>query len=88
MTIKISASNNALLFFSDAYYPGWKAFVDGKETPLYRADYAFRAAVVPQGSHVVSFSYQPLSFKIGVWLTGVGLLIGAIVYFSLKREVS
>lgn len=66
-----------LLVLSDAFYPGWKAFVDGRETPIYRANYAMRAVVVPAGGHKISFVYQPSSFYTGAWISlgSVGLLL-------------
>lgn len=47
-----------LLFLSDAYYPGWEAFVNGKPTKIYRADYAFRAVIIPPGKSKVQFVYK------------------------------
>jgi hypothetical protein len=46
-----------LLFLSDAYYPDWQATIDGREAKILRADYAFRAVVVPAGNHEVAFDY-------------------------------
>ena len=46
-----------LLFLSDAYYPDWQATIDGREAKILRADYAFRAVVVPAGNHEVTFDY-------------------------------
>lgn len=62
--IKIEANTNvpALLFLSDNFYPGWKAFVNGKETKIYRADYAFRAVVVPSGKLIIEFTYENWNF--------------------------
>src|SRR3989338_7939101 len=37
----VIASDRRWLFFSDAYYPGWNAQIDGKRTRIHRADYAF-----------------------------------------------
>lgn len=54
-----------LLVLADTYYPGWKSFVDGKASKIYRADYALRAVFVPAGRHQVEFKYDPWSFKIG-----------------------
>jgi len=54
-----------MLFLSDNYYPGWKAYVNDKETKIYRANYTFRSVYLPKGNHVVKFIYQPLSFSIG-----------------------
>ncbi|MFH1832967.1 MAG: YfhO family protein [Candidatus Levyibacteriota bacterium] len=72
--VKTNADNDSLLFLSDSFYPGWKAFVDGKETKIYRADYAFRAVAVLKGEHLVEFIYDPFSFKIGVYSAILGLI--------------
>ena len=47
----------ALLFLSDNYYPGWKAKINGKEVKILRANYSFRAVVVPAGEANVEFTY-------------------------------
>ncbi|MEW6619070.1 MAG: YfhO family protein [bacterium] len=64
--INTSCQTNGFLFLSDTYYPGWKAYVDGQQTKIYRANFLFRAVVLPKGSHQVEFVYSPLSFKIGL----------------------
>jgi uncharacterized membrane protein YfhO len=76
-----------MLFLSDTYYPGWKAYVDGKETKIYRADYTFRAIYVLGGSHKVEFIYSPLSFKMGVigFAVGVLLALGGAFYIQKKK---
>lgn len=74
--IETDTDQPKLLFLSDNYYPGWKAKVDNVETKIYRADFTFRAVFVPAGKHLIKFSYEPLSFKIGVSITlGVLLLL-------------
>ncbi|MBI2443368.1 MAG: YfhO family protein [Candidatus Levybacteria bacterium] len=55
----VETSEKALLFLSDNYYPGWKAKVNGKEVKIFRADYTFRAVVVPKGESIVEFFYSP-----------------------------
>lgn len=69
------ADNDAFLYLSDTYYPGWRAYVDGKETKVYRANLAFRAIEVPKGRHTVVFKYVPMSFYIGLALTIVGIAL-------------
>jgi len=59
VVVKVRSSAPALLFLSDNYYPGWKAKVNGKETKIFRADYTFRAVVVPEGESAVLFSFEP-----------------------------
>ena len=46
-----------LLVLADAFYPGWQAMVDHQLTEIYRADYHFRAIMVPEGKHLVEFKY-------------------------------
>ncbi|MBU1472750.1 YfhO family protein [Patescibacteria group bacterium] len=58
VTIITNAKQEAILFLSDAYYPGWNAYVNGQRTKIYRADYAFRAVVVPEGRSTVRFVYE------------------------------
>lgn len=67
--------NKAFLYLSDTYYPGWRAYVDGKETKIYRANLAFRAIKVPGGRHTVVFKYVPMSFYIGLALTLLGIAL-------------
>ncbi len=82
VTIKAKTSARGWLFLSDTYYPGWKAFVDGKESKIYRADYTFRAVSVPAGEHSVAFVYQPDSLRWGIMITGVAFLLylGTMVF--------
>jgi len=64
--LKTTTAGNNLLFFSETYYPvGWKAYVDGKETPIYRANYLFRAVLVPGGVHTIEMKFEPKGFFLG-----------------------
>lgn len=64
--IKTQSSVDGFLFLSDAYFPGWKAYVDGQEKKIYLANYAFRAVEVSQGEHEVVFRYEPEWFWWGI----------------------
>jgi len=74
LSLETKADESCLLVLSDTYYPGWKAFVDGKESKIYRADYTFRAIPLSAGTHQVEFVYDPLSFKLGIGATLLGIL--------------
>lgn len=65
VTVAVNASAPAYLVLTDQYYPGWEAAVDGQPTPIYRANYLFRAVSVPQGMHRVVFRFVPRSFYLG-----------------------
>jgi hypothetical protein len=73
--LNCETDQDAFLYVSDTWYPGWRAYVDGKETKIYRANLAFRAVEVPKGKHTVVFKYVPMSFYIGLCLTIIGILL-------------
>lgn len=64
--IEVVASQPAIMVLTDNYYSGWRAFVDGNETEIFRANYAFRGIAVPLGKHNIVFRYDPLSIRIGL----------------------
>jgi len=84
--VLVNHDGDGLLFVSDSYYPGWKAYLDGKETKIYRANYTFRAVFVPKGKHTINFIYEPESFKIGlvISLASLALLPGIFIYGAKK----
>jgi Bacterial membrane protein YfhO len=81
---------NGLLFLSEAFFPGWKAYIDGQLTEIYRADFSFRAIVIPAGTHHISFIYDPLSFKIGKWISMSTLLFlfSFLFYVQINKKIS
>jgi hypothetical protein len=80
ITIDVKMQNPGFLVLSDTYYPGWKAFIDGSESPIYRADYIFRAIFLDRGKHTVEFRYEPLSFRVGSIITLFSLFLAAGVF--------
>ncbi|MEK7450631.1 MAG: YfhO family protein [Patescibacteria group bacterium] len=90
--IIINTKNNIpqMLFLSDNYYPGWKAYVDNKETKIYRADYTFRSIYLPKGNHKITFIYKPLSFQIGLTISSISimLLLITLVFHSIYTSSS
>ncbi len=76
----------ALLLLTDSYFPGWIATVDGIPTEILRANYTFRAVVVPPGIHRVSFRYIPNSFKIGVIISTVSLILLGAYFVTFLRK--
>lgn len=86
--LKANATGNNLLFISEVWYPeGWKAFIDGKETPIYRINYMFRGVVVPSGDHTITMKFVPKGFYIGkslsLW-TNI-LALGGIIVLGMIR---
>ncbi len=88
VTIRTTASQDSMLVLTDPYYPGWVARVDGRETPVMRADYLFRAVVVPAGTHTVTFSFEPATVALGGGVTVVGALAVLTVVAFWVRELA
>ena len=76
-TIKLSASvrNPGFLVLSEVYYPsGWKAFVNGRDSKIYKTNYILRGLFLPPGDHEIVFKFAPSSYRQGVWISTVTLL--------------
>lgn len=74
--VRIEADTGApaLLMLNDADYPGWRAWVNGTPAPILRADYLFRAVLLPAGKNTVEFEYAPRSFRLGLAISAVSLI--------------
>ncbi len=70
------------LFCGEAYYPGWKAEVDGLPVKIYRTDYYFRAIFLPPGAHKVLFYYAPMSFILGLLISSLSAIAFLILLFK------
>ena len=75
--------------FSETYYPGWHAWVDGREVPVWKANYAFRGVIVPAGRHEVRMEYHPRSFQIGLTISiatlGITIVLASWLAFRKLR---
>lgn len=89
IVIKTQSNSDKFLFLSDTYYPGWQAYVDGNEKKIYKADYAFRAVVVPEGEHEIVFVYRPKSFQTGLLISLISLILctSYIIYYSKSKKL-
>ncbi|MGC8837901.1 MAG: hypothetical protein ACP5UM_05740 [Anaerolineae bacterium] len=67
----VETQGGGWLVLADAFYPGWRAWVDGVPTPIYRADYVLRAVPLGPGAHWVEFRYEPVPFRVGCWVSGL-----------------
>ncbi|MBL7150652.1 YfhO family protein [Candidatus Microgenomates bacterium] len=56
--LQTSSPTPAILVLTDTYYPGWQAFIDQQPVEIYRANYNFRAVVIPAGDHQIEFKYH------------------------------
>lgn len=76
LVYEYSSTNDALAVFSEVWYDkGWKAFVDGKELPILRANYVLRALQLPGGNHQVEFRFEPVSYHRGELISLIASII-------------
>jgi len=84
--LKTNSTRKAILFLSEHFYPGWKAYIDGREEKIIKAFVAFKAVPVPEGSHKVNFVFKPDSFIRGRNISIATLLFTIILFvFSLTN---
>lgn len=86
--LQTSTGASGLLVLSEMYYPAWKAYVDGREVPLYSADYMLRAVPVPPGDHTVELRYESWSLNTGIVISLVfsAALVALVVAWSVRRR--
>lgn len=82
IVIQAMTAEDGMLIVSETDYPGWYAEVDGVPTDIIRVNAGMRGVALPEGTHEVMMVYQPMSFRMGLWISMaavVGLLALAIV---------
>ncbi|MBI5049229.1 MAG: YfhO family protein [Deltaproteobacteria bacterium] len=89
MKLNVNTDKPKILVISETYYPGWKAYVDGKETKILKANFVFRAVPLSAGKHTVEFIYDPWTFKIGLYITLATIILllsfGIFAFFSRSQ---
>ena len=88
VTIEARMPKPGFVLLLDTYFPGWVATVDGQTTPIYRADYAYRAVSVPAGTHTITFAYRPSSFRWGVGASFLAIGLLAVLWWRGRPRSS
>ena len=91
LTYSVNSQKGGIVVFSEIYYPGWTATVDGAATSVGRVNYILRAINVKPGKHTVVLTFKPASVKNTETAAYVAymllvLAIAAGVFFEMKRR--
>lgn len=63
VSYEADSKKGGLVVFSEIFYPGWTATIDGKEAPILRANYVLRAMEIPAGKHTIIMTFDPQTVK-------------------------
>jgi len=77
--IETKSSDCSILLLADSFVPGWKAYIDGKETEILAANINQKAIVLPKGKHQVLFEYEPAGFKKGLIITTATVFLAILL---------
>jgi hypothetical protein len=83
--LNVETDENGYLVLADSYYAGWKAFVNGQETPILHANYVLRSVIVPKGKSVVEFRFEPPLFRLGAWMS-IGACVLCVILLILQMR--
>jgi hypothetical protein len=75
LRLDVVVPSRQLLVVSERWHAGWEVRVDGRPQPVVQAYGDFLGCVVEPGQHQVEFRFRPASFRVGAWLSGLGLVL-------------
>jgi hypothetical protein len=85
--VRSEISEPSILVVSQTFYPGWKAIVDGQDTPVFDANLLLTGVALSPGAHEVRFVYDPGSVKFGALLSAVSLIIIVSLLYERRRSI-
>ncbi|MDH4135953.1 MAG: YfhO family protein, partial [Anaerolineae bacterium] len=86
IVVQANLSTPGLLVLSELWYPGWRAYDNSQPVKIHRANYLLRSVYLEAGRHTVGFVYDPLSFKVGRWISAGAVLTLAVCVVSVIRR--
>lgn len=94
-TLKLRSNfdSEKVLVYYDNYYPRWKAYVDGKNVPVWRANLKYKAVFVPKGEAIIEFRFaEPMEYVFKFFMIGLfGAVFIAILWLwfrSVPRRIA
>jgi hypothetical protein len=79
IALAVNSSAPALVVLSEIWYPGWQATVNGVAQPVWQANGALRAILVPSGQSTVLLNFAPWSWRLGLIAFGIGALFSLLI---------
>jgi uncharacterized membrane protein YfhO len=79
LVVDVEADGPALAVLTDTFYPGWRAWLDGRPVSIHRVDGVVRGVFVERGRHRLEMRFRPLSHLIGLTVTAVASVVVALM---------
>lgn len=80
VTYTSNAATTQFAVFSEIYYKsGWRAYIDGKESPIVKVNYVLRGLAVPAGKHDIKFEFKPHGYYQGKSITSIFSIILLVI---------
>lgn len=85
--LSVETNQPGMLVVAAAWYPGWRAWVDGKETPVYPVDGIFQGIELMSGIHEVDLRFKPTDLQYGIYVfIGFALFVVIGIYRAVKSR--
>ena len=75
VTLATRMETPGLVILADLWDRGWRAYLNGRRTPILRVNHALRGVLVPAGEATLEFRYEPASFSWGLGLAALAALV-------------
>ncbi len=86
LDLEVNTPSEALLVLSEAFYPGWRAWIDAQEVPIHETNVAFRGVVLPGGRHHVRMQFFPVILIVGAGISLLALTTVAFLMITGRRR--
>ncbi|MDD4952346.1 MAG: hypothetical protein PHV85_07350, partial [Desulfovibrionaceae bacterium] len=86
LDFECQGDRDGVLVVADAWHPFWKAYVDGRETEVLKADEVFKAVAVPAGRHAVEMIFDTSPYWPGVYVSIAAWLVFGLAWLRLSRK--
>ncbi|MBI4990589.1 YfhO family protein [Candidatus Gottesmanbacteria bacterium] len=82
--METQSDKESILVLTDSQYPGWHAYIDGREVNIETVNLIQKGILLPEGAHNVVFSFKSSSFEVGKIITTVTFFITSLMVFLYR----
>lgn len=79
LELEVTAPDRSFLVVADAWFPGWRADLDGRPVTIHRVNHMLRGVAVPAGRHVLAMRYEPPGWRVARDVTFGALAVCAFL---------